>query len=242
MTDISRRKFISHVTASTAAFSLGVVQATRAGATALGQPGPQQKATGLHPLAFEPVPLNTVQPTGWLERQLKIQAHGLSGHLDEFWPDVQNSKWFGGTADGWERAPYWLDGALPLAYLVGDDAFKQRVQQHIETILSQQRSDGWYGPYVPPQIRDGRAQTYDLWAIMLANKVLVQYFALSGDQRAMDAVYRCLQAMNAHIDQYPLFNWGKYRWFENLIAICSVYSQKPERWLLDLAQASATRF
>jgi hypothetical protein len=37
--------------------------------------------------------------------QLRIQAAGLSGHLDEFWPDVAQSQWFGGKAEGWERAP-----------------------------------------------------------------------------------------------------------------------------------------
>ena len=68
----------------------------------------------LAPPAFKPLPLGAVRPNGWLLRQLRIQADGLSGHLDEFWPDVAQSQWFGGTAEGWERAPYWLDGAIPL--------------------------------------------------------------------------------------------------------------------------------
>ena len=58
-----------------------------------------------------------VAPRGWLERQLKIQANGLSGNLDKMWPDVRDSAWIGGEAEGWERVPYWLDGFVPLAYL-----------------------------------------------------------------------------------------------------------------------------
>ena len=38
------------------------------------------------------------------------QARGLSGHLDQIWPDVRDSAWLGGDRDGWERLPYWLDG------------------------------------------------------------------------------------------------------------------------------------
>ena len=54
-----------------------------------------------------------IEPQGWLKRQLRIQADGLSGHLDKIWPDVSDSRWIGGNRDGWERVPYWLDGFVP---------------------------------------------------------------------------------------------------------------------------------
>src|SRR5262245_44475596 len=64
----------------------------------------------LQPGAFAVLPLGAIKPEGWLRRQLEIQARGLTGHLDEIWPDVgSNSGWLGGTGESWERGPYYLD-------------------------------------------------------------------------------------------------------------------------------------
>ena len=64
---------------------------------------------------------NELKPKGWLLRQLRIQADGLSGNLDKVWADVRDSAWIGGPAEGWERVPYWLDGFIPLAYLLENE-------------------------------------------------------------------------------------------------------------------------
>jgi hypothetical protein len=77
---------------------------------------PVENRKPLRPIAFYSLPLTSIKPKGWLRRQLEIQAASLSGHLDEFWPDVgPNSGWLGGTGESWERGPYFLDGLVPLA-------------------------------------------------------------------------------------------------------------------------------
>ena len=60
--------------------------------------------------AFQFFTKGEIKPEGWLKRQLRIQADGLSGNLDKVWPDVRDSRWIGGDREGWERVPYWLDG------------------------------------------------------------------------------------------------------------------------------------
>ena len=74
----------------------------------------------LAPHAYKPLPVGSVTPRGWLLKQLKLQAEGLSGHLAQFWGDVMDSVWIGGTGDGGlhERTPYWLNGIVPLAFLL----------------------------------------------------------------------------------------------------------------------------
>ncbi len=183
MSTLDRREFLASVAAGVTTVPL--IPSLAAGSDAQARPGD----SGLAPLAFTPLPLGAIRPAGWLQRQLRIQADGLSGHLDEFWPDVGQSQWFGGTAEGWERAPYWLDGAIPLAWMLDDAPMKARITKYIDVIVTHQRADGWYGPY--PE--DAVAKRYDMWAILLANKVLAQYHEATGDPRALDAVVKSLQ-------------------------------------------------
>ncbi len=192
--------------------------------------------TALQPTRFSPLPLGSIKPQGWLLSQLRLQADGISGHLDEFWPDIQHSRWFGGDREGWERAPYWLDGVIPLAYTLDDPWLKEKVERYAGYILDHQHDDGWLGPKAMVQSGAHPEETnYDLWGQMLATKALVQYHDASGDPRVLSALGKALRKLDRHIDTAPLFNWGQFRWFETLIAIFYLYERSGEKWLVDLA-------
>ncbi len=89
--------------------------------------------------AFLMLPLGSMRPAEWLHTQLRIQANGLTGHLDEFWPDIADSAWIGGKGEGWEHGPYWLDGLVPLAFPLDNERLKQKAQDWIASILSHQQ-------------------------------------------------------------------------------------------------------
>jgi hypothetical protein len=225
MTSLDRREFLAQVAAGVAATQVPLASRAEA-APAAAAPAPRLAAP-----AFTPLPLGAVRPRGWLLRQLKLQADGLSGHLDEFWPDVAQSQWFGGTAEGWERAPYWLDGATPLAWLLDDAGLKARIGAHMDYIVSHQRADGWFAPYP----LDAATHRYDLWAIILMNKVLAGYHDATGDDRALRSSLASMRAMDAGMDVTPLYNWGRFRWFEALVPALYAYEHGGEPWLLDFA-------
>ena len=120
---------------------------------------------------------NEIKPQGWLKNQLKLQASSLSGNLDKIWKDVKDSAWIGGKEEGWERVPYWLDGFIPLAYLLEDKDMISRVKKYIDAIISFKQEDGWICP-----CKKEERTTYDTWAIQLITKVLVVYYECSKDE------------------------------------------------------------
>ena len=175
-----------------------------------------------------------IKPRGWLARQLKLQAEGQGGQLDKFWPDVKDSMWIGGDREGWERVPYWLDGFVPLAYLLDDEDMKARAKRYIDKILEFQRPDGWICPN-----GDVPIEQYDHWAILLIAKILTVYYDCSGDGRIPSCIYRIMKNLYELLssERIRLFDWGKHRWFEGFIALNFLAKRYPdEAWIPALAR------
>lgn len=177
--------------------------------------------------AFYILPLGTVRPTGWLLDQMKIQANGLSGHLDETWPDVgSNSGWLGGTGESWERGPYYLDGLIPLAYLLNDQRLKAKAQRFIEWTLTNQSANGMIGP----------RSNDDWWPRMVMMKALSQYEEATGDPRVIPALSRYFAYQLRSLPARPLTSWGRFRWQDNALVVLWLYNRTGDPDLLQLAR------
>ena len=174
-----------------------------------------------------------ISPDGWLKRQLQIQADGLSGNLHKIWPDIRDSAWIGGKCEGWERVPYWLDGFIPLAYLLENEEMIATVKKYIDAIVSSQQADGW----ICPCEKEKRAK-YDTWAIQLICKTLKVYYDCSGDERIPEVIYKVLKNYYELLKngEIKLFRWGEYRWFESFISLNFIYEKYKEDWIKDLAK------
>jgi hypothetical protein len=197
------------------------------GVTNLGrQPGYQNRLP-LQPVSMYRLPLTSIRPKGWLARQLRIQADGLSGHLDEFWSDVgPNSAWLGGTGEAWERGPYFLDGLVPLAYLLDDATLKAKVQKWMDWTLTHQGADGSIGPVV----------NQDWWPRMIMLKALTQYQEATGDPRVIPLMQRYFAFQARELPKRPLQDWGKYRWHDELVSVLWLYNRTGDASLLSLAK------
>lgn len=186
---------------------------------------------------LEPLPLGSIVPGGWLRDQLRVQADGLSGHLDEFWPSVADSRWIGGQHEGWERAPYWLDGLVPLAVLLNDERLMAKAYRWIDYILGAQHVDGWFGPI--EDVHEGSGEfVLDPWPQFILFKALSQWQEATGDIRIIPAMLRAMRRIGTLLDEKPLRSWGRMRWADLVISIHWLYERTGEVWLLDLAQVA----
>jgi DUF1680 family protein len=181
----------------------------------------------LRPSAFTALPLGTVRPEGWLKRQLRIQADGLTGHLDEFWPDVgPQSGWLGGKGESWERGPYFLDGLLPLAHLTNDEKLLKKANHRIEWAIRSQRPDGQFGP----------ASNHDWWPRMIMCKALAMHYEATGDPRVPPMLSQYFRYQLAELPRRPLKQWAISRGGDNILMVHWLYNLTGEEFLLDLAK------
>jgi hypothetical protein len=177
--------------------------------------------------AYIKLPLGSVKPEGWLKSQLEIQAAGLTGNLEDFWPDLVNSAWRGGTGEAWERGPYYLDGLVPLAYLMEDKRLIDKAKSWIENIIVSSRYSGWYGP----------SKNKDRWPLAVANKVLMQYYEASGDKRALDVLIKYFRYLHDTAPDWPDKEWRGVRAMENAVTGYWLYRQIKEPWVLETIES-----
>lgn len=183
------------------------------------------------PLAAQPyylLPTGSIKPSGWLRRQLEIQAAGLSGHLDEIWEDVgPKSGWLGGDGEAWERGPYFLDGLVPLAWAIESAPLKVKAQRFIDWTLSNAQPDGMIGPKTK----------LDWWPRMVMLKALAQYHDLTDDPRVIPVMTRYLQHQLVALKERPLTTViSRFRWQEQLLSIIWLYNHTGDAQLLELAR------
>jgi hypothetical protein len=186
---------------------------------------------------FKALPLGSVKPMGWLRSQLEIQADGFTGHLDEQWADVgPNNGWLGGNGDSWERGPYYLDGLVPLAYLLENQKLIEKVQPWIEWAFASQRDDGSFGPTNLKQLNAVLHDNQDWWQEIIMLKVLTQYEEATNDKRVIPFMTRYFHYLKKALIQYPLKEWAQARGADLLLSIHWLYDRTGSLTLLELAE------
>ena len=197
----------------------------------------------LQPRPYAELPIGAVKPAGWLGEQLVRMRDGMTGHLDSLYPQVMGPRngWVGGDGDVWERGPYWIDGLLPLAYILEDQRLIAKVKPWVEWALASQTADGNFGPVTDRPAEPGlqRDKARDWWPRMVVLKVLQQYHSATGDKRVLDFMDRYFRYQLAQLPQTPLDNWtkwGRQRGGDNLAVVYWLYNLTGEKYLLELGE------
>lgn len=192
---------------------------------------------------YTQLPLGTIQPQGWLMEQLQRMKSGLTGHLDETYSQVvgPNNAWLGGDGDAWERGPYWIDGLLPLAYILHDKDLMAKAQPWIEWILKSQQPNGQFGPAVDHPDIPGlqRTNAQDWWPRMVVLKIMQQYYSATGDPRVITFLTKYFHYQLKTLPTLPLGHWtfwGEQRGGDNLMVVYWLYNITGDPDLLKLGE------
>jgi len=196
----------------------------------------------LRPNPYIELPLGAIRPEGWLKEMLLRQKSGATGHLDELYPAVMGPRngWLGGDGDQWERGPYWIDGLLPLAYILKDDSLIAKTKPWVEWALNSLQPDGYFGPSTDYPAEKGlqRNNSRDWWPKMVMLKILKQYYSATGDPRVTDLLTAYFRYQLQHLPETPLGHWtfwGEFRACDNLMVVYWLYNITGDSFLLELA-------
>ena len=133
------------------------------------------------------LPLGAIKPEGWLKEQLTIQANGLTGHLYEFWEPIKNSGWKGDGKENLEGnyivnyVSNYLDGLIPLAYLLNDKDLINKSNKYIEHILASE------------SLHDITSNT-NAWSYV--GRFLTEYYEVTSDQRVLPFLRKCFELLD----------------------------------------------
>ncbi|GAB3950484.1 glycoside hydrolase family 127 protein [Spirosoma harenae] len=197
----------------------------------------------LRPNPYIELPLGAIQARGWLTEMLIRQKTGATGQLDELYPLVMGKRngWLGGDGDQWERGPYWIDGLLPLAYLLKDKDLIAKTKPWVEWAINSQQPNGYFGPLkdYPNEPGVQRNNCQDWWPKMVMLKILKQYYSATGDQRVIKLMTNYFRYQLQELPNHPLDHWtywARFRGGDNLMVVYWLYNQTGDKFLLDLAE------
>lgn len=191
---------------------------------------------------FVKLPIGSIEPLGWVRKQLELQADGYFGHLGEISKFLikENNSWLStdGSGDhGWEELPYWLKGYSNLAYILGREDMLEETQLWIEAVLNSQKEDGWFGP---DEDRTGAATNLkgrvDLWPNMVMLFILQDYYSYSNDERVITLITNYFNYLKTvPEDQFLVGYWPANRGGDLLYSIYWLYNRTADESLLELA-------
>ena len=149
--------------------------------------------------------------------------------------------WLGGDGDQWERGPYWIDGLLPLAYILEDEALIAKAKPWVEWAIQSQQEDGYFGPVQDYPYEDGlqRDNCRDWWPKMVMLKILQQYYSATGDERVITLMTNYFKYQLNTLEEKPLDNWtfwARMRGGDNLMSVYWLYNITGDKELLKLGE------
>lgn len=177
--------------------------------------------------ALQPLTFGSVQPAGWLKKEIQRNLYGFTGHLDSLVPDLilnddiygkdrlskqVKNKNVGAISDAgewqaqflwWnsETQSNWLDGLVRSAILAKDTPMTRKAESIIRRLLATQDADGYIGIYDKDLRYNFEDENGELWAKATLYRALLAWYEYSKDKSVMEAIVKATDNVMQH---YPV--------------------------------------
>jgi hypothetical protein len=168
---------------------------------------------------WERLPLGAIKAKGWLARQMRVEADGMGGHMDELEPDMIGNPFVTrsrkrGVQVGWcseLSATYWT-GLVQLAFTLDDPELKEKAEKWVKGVLAAQEPDGYIGSY---RRSDDRKQDFNAFGVAWAVRALMSFYEATGRTEVLEA---CRSGL-----LWFVTNWKKHKtWYVGSMIIESL--------------------
>jgi len=195
---------------------------------------------------FIPLPAGAVYPQGWIKDCAVAAADGITGHLDE-WSATFGMAWKGvgfeargadpETGMGWplEQASYWLDGAVRLAYILGDSALIHKVTGRLDKVVDGVLDGGKSFIYWQDVDFKSSERTFESWAHSQMGRALVAYYEASGNPRVLSALTKVYS--NFDVVPVPFRTRGPVSGCTNVDPMLATYELSGDKRILNAVLA-----
>ncbi len=190
--------------------------------------------TPLEPSPLLKLSIGSIEPKGWLRKQLELEASGMGGQLEQISPFLkfEGNGWMEASGkNGWEELPYWIRGYGDLGYVLKDPKIIAEAKKWIDGIISTQQPDGWFGPTGLKTALKGKP---DMWPHMPVLNAMQTYYEYSGDTRVIPFMTSYFKWQNTLPATYFSKDWQDTRFGDNIESIYWLYNHTGESWLLEL--------
>ena len=238
----SRVVFVGIVTLISIAALQAAVRVVPAPPTSMANDFYVSNQAPLEPSRLVKLPVGSVEPHGWVRRQIELQADGFIGHLTEIsrFLKKDGNAWLARDGKGhspWEEVPYWLKGFGDTGYLLKDRRIMDEAKVWIEGILSSRQSDGWFGPVTNKTGSRRQSGAPDLWPNMIALNALQSYYEYTYDPRVLELMQAYFKwELTVPDDKFLPPFWQQQRASDNMASVYWLYNRTGEQYLLQLAE------
>jgi hypothetical protein len=184
--------------------------------------------------AFSRLSITQITPQGWIREFLCRQKLGLTGHIAVAGYPFDTCLWAGDRMEGsptawwpYEQTAYFLDGALRLGHLLGDDELLGKVRSNFDYIRDHVSASGRYGTEL--------SERYSHWPYASFNRALMCEHGVTGDDTIVELLHR-------HYLTFAAEDFADVLELANVEPLCWLYEKTADPRMLEMAQAAYALF